>query len=185
MGAALAVLMQAAHPVADGLVVLGYDVEITNLGGTDPMGQDLSERVRHSREILAKRFGIAPTDPFFTVPRGHVRQLFFSPDTPEEVVAADVAASTRVPLATAAEVGASGFVREAVAGLTVPLFFAFGGVDTCPDPLSEPAHYRSATDVTLRVYPAAHHCINSSGSRLALFDDVADWIVGRFGGRRT
>lgn len=182
MGAALAVLLQAEHEVADGLVLLGYGVEITDLGEHEADAADLSERVRQNRGILADRFGADPAADFFSVPRSAVRELFFGPEVPADVVAADAAVACPVPLAVAADVGTPGFVRAAAARVTVPLLLAFGGRDTCADPLPEPSYYRAATDLTLRVFPTSHHCHNSAGCRADVFDAVADWVVGRFGG---
>ncbi|ODU07645.1 MAG: hypothetical protein ABS81_00675 [Pseudonocardia sp. SCN 72-86] len=149
-----------------------------------PRGTEPVAVLVQNRAILARRFGVDPDATFFTVPRQQVRQLFFGPDVPDDVVAADCAAACAVPMAAAADIGTPGFVRAAAAGLTVPLLLGFGGVDTSADPLLEPSYYRAATDVTLRVFPTAHHCHNSATCRVDVYDAVADRVVARFGGVR-
>ena len=123
--------------------------------------------------------GAEPGALSWTIDRTPQRHLFYGPDVPDPVVAADSAAASRLPALASAETLTAGFAAKYAAAIDVPVFLGLGGlVDLAPDPRAEFANYPNATDVTLYVVEGSAHCHNLSTNRAALWDRIAGWIPG-------
>jgi alpha-beta hydrolase superfamily lysophospholipase len=177
MGACLTTMVQARARAYDAVVLLGYGVQITNVYDDDNSAADLDARIAQSEMIFRRMNSVAPGATTCVVPRAHLRGIFHAPDVPEDVIAADDAAESRVPVHAAAEVTTPGFVQRFAVEIDVPVFLGLGGVlDVSPDPHAEPAQYRSAKDVTLHVVDGSAHCHNFAGGRTGLWDRIAAWV---------
>ena len=177
MGACLTTMIAAQASPYDAVALLGYGVQISNVPNEADGGEDLPARMNKSEAVFRQLNGLGPDDVSSVVPREQLRQLFHAPDVPGDVIAADDAAESRVPVRAASEVITPGYVAEFAAAVNVPVFLALGShVDVSPDPYAEVAHYRASRDVTLYVVEGSAHCHNFSGGRIALWDRMATWI---------
>lgn len=185
LGACLTTMVQASARPFEAVALLGYTVDVAGLQGDDAggaaLGSDdaaLAARVLASERRLRASSG-APDDALSTrLDRARTRALFHAPDVPDDVVAADDAAATRLPVRAAAEVTTEGFVGRFAAAIDVPVFLGIGGgVDVSPAPHREPAAFPAARDVTLFVLEGAAHCHNFASGRHRLWDRLAAWAA--------
>ncbi len=176
MGSALTLFVQSlAHPF-DAVVLLGYGVQVIEAYGEN-RSDDLAERVAQSVAAFRQANGVGPDEATFMVSREGLRTVLPFPGVPDEVVAADDAVESRVPVVAVSEVIAPGFAAKVVAEIDVPVFLGFGALhDVAPDIYAESGNYRDSRDVTMYVVPGSGHCHNLSGERAALWDRIADWI---------
>ena len=186
MGSCLTTMVAAQARPYDAVVLLGYGVQISNVQNEAGDGGDLDSRISQSEAIFRQLNGAGADDVSCLVPRGHLRQLFHAPDVPDEVVAADDAAESRVPVRAASEVITPGYVADYAAAVDVPVFLALGShVDVSPDPHAELTNYRASRDVTLYLAEGSAHCHNFAASRVALWDRIAAWIPAAVGSDAT
>jgi alpha-beta hydrolase superfamily lysophospholipase len=177
MGSCLTTMVAAQASPYDAVVLLGYGVQISNVQNEADDGGDLAARMNQSEAVFRQLNGVGPGDVSCVVPREQLRQLFHAPDVPGDVIAADDAAESRVPVRAASEVITPGYVAEFAAAVDVPVFLALGShVDVSPDPYTEVANYRASRDVTVYVVEGSAHCHNFSVGRIALWDRIATWI---------
>ncbi|TQM11388.1 alpha/beta hydrolase [Pseudonocardia kunmingensis] len=177
MGACLTTMMQAQERPYDAVVLLGYGVQISNVHEAAIDAEDLHARITQSLAAFRERTGTAPDAVSTIVPRQRLRQLFHAPDVPDDVIAADDAAESRVPVLAASEVTTPGYVQRYAAVVDVPVFVALGAVlDVSPDPYAELAGYRASQDVTLHLVAGSAHCHNFAGNRVVLWDHIAAWV---------
>jgi pimeloyl-ACP methyl ester carboxylesterase len=177
MGSCLTTMIAAQASPYDAVALLGYGVQISNVQNEADGGQDLPARMNQSEAVFRQLNGLGPNDVSCVVPREQLRQLFHAPDVPGDVIAADDAAESRVPVRAASEVITPGYVAEFAAAVDVPVFLALGSyVDVSPDPHAEVANYRASRDITLYVVEGSAHCHNFSGNRIALWERMATWI---------
>lgn len=175
MGACLTTMVQATSKVYDAVGLLGYGVQIANVREDETGVGDLVARVEASEAAFRAGTG-ADAGPFTVVPRDVLRPLFHAPDVPDAVVNADNEVQSRVPVRAASEVTTPGFVSEYAARVDVPVYLCFGSVlDVSPDPYTEPANYRSSTDITLHLLEGSAHCHNMASRRQELFNRLATW----------
>jgi pimeloyl-ACP methyl ester carboxylesterase len=175
MGACLTTMVQAQAGPYDAVVLLGYGVDITNVHDGEVTAEDLARRVAQSEVIFRETTGAAPEATSVMVPRDRLRALFYGADVPAEVIAADDAAESRVPVRAASEVTTPGYVRRFAEAVDVPVFLGFGRIDVSPDVYAEPACYRASRDVTLVVVEGSGHCHNFAARRNELWDRIAAW----------
>jgi alpha-beta hydrolase superfamily lysophospholipase len=177
MGACLTTMVQAERRPYDAIVLLGYGVDITNVREDEADEGSLEERVAHSERAFRDATAARSDAIYHVVPRDGLRDLFHAPDVPGDVVAADTAAQSRVPVRAASEVTTPGVVARYARVVDVPVFLAFGAVlDTSPDPHMEPANYGASSDVTLYLLADSAHCHNFASTRTALWDRIGAWI---------
>jgi hypothetical protein len=176
MGACLTTMVQAQAEPYDAVALLGYAVEITNVHDETLDAGELTARIDQSEAAFRATTGTPPGAVFTVVPRGHLHRLFHAPDVPKEVIAADDAAESRVPVRAASQVTTPGFVRQYAQAVGAPVLLALGDVDVSPDPHAEPANYPASRDVTLLIVPGSGHCHNFAGTRTALWDRIAAWV---------
>jgi alpha-beta hydrolase superfamily lysophospholipase len=177
MGACLTTVVQSQARPYDAVVLLGYGVQIVNAYDENNNADDLAERVARSVAIFRQMNGVAPEETSCVVPRSGLRQLLPAHGVREEVVAADDAVASRVPVRAVSEVITPGFAATSATEIEVPVFLGFGAVhDISPDPYAEPGNYRASRDVTLYVVSGSGHCHNLTGDRAALWDRIAAWI---------
>ncbi|WP_102141955.1 alpha/beta hydrolase [Mycobacterium hubeiense] len=177
MGACLTTMVQAtAHPY-DAVALLGYGVQITNVYDEAADAEDLEARIQQTIEVSCQLTGAQPTDVHTFAPRGYLADLFYAGEVPQDVVDADTAVQSRVPLRAAAEVTTPGFVERYAPRVDVPVFLAFGAAaDVSPNPYAEPASYTASADVTLFIVPNSGHCHNFASHRAQLWDRIATWV---------
>jgi pimeloyl-ACP methyl ester carboxylesterase len=177
MGACLTTMVQAiAHPY-DAVVLLGYGVQITNVYEETADAADLEARIRQTIDAACQLTGANPTDTHTFAPRAYLADLFYAGEVPQEVIDADTAVQSRVPVRAAAEVTTPGFVANYAPRLDVPVFLAFGAaLDVSPNPHAEPINYIGSSDVTLHVVPGSGHCHNFASHRGQLWDRIATWV---------
>jgi alpha-beta hydrolase superfamily lysophospholipase len=177
MGSCLTTMVAAQASPYDAVALLGYGVQISNVQNDADGDEDLAARMNQSEAVFRQLNGLGAGDVSCVVPREQLRQLFHAPDVPADVIAADDAAESRVPVRAASEVITPGYVAEFAAAVNVPVFLALGShIDVSPDPYTEVANYRSSPDVTLCVVEGSAHCHNFSTARIALWDRMATWI---------
>jgi alpha-beta hydrolase superfamily lysophospholipase len=182
MGSCLTTMVAAQARPYDAVALLGYGVQISNVQNEAGDGGDLESRITQSEAMFRQLNGAGPDEVSCLVHRGQLRQLFHAPDVPDEVVAADDAAESRVPVRAASEVITPGYVADFAAAVDVPVFLALGSyVDVSPDPHAELANYRASRDVTLYLAEGSAHCHNFAASRTALWDRIAAWIPSAVG----
>ncbi|WP_336881041.1 alpha/beta hydrolase [Rhodococcus globerulus] len=179
MGACLTTIVQSEYNTYDGVVLLGYGVDITPTTDSSADAEDLSGRIEQSEKIFRSHTGTPDGATSTIVPRGPLRALFHAPDVPSAVIAADDAAQSRVPVRAASEVTTPGFVREYAERINVPVFLGLGESDVSPDPWTEPANYRASDAISLVVLPGSHHCHNFATGRRRFWDEIAGWMTQR------
>lgn len=179
MGACLTTIVQSEYNTYDGVVLLGYGVDITPVTDSSTNADELSDRIEQSEKIFRAHTNTPDGATSTIVPRGPLRAHFHAPDVPEEVISADNAAQSRVPVRAASEVTTPGFVREYAERINVPVFLGLGESDVSPDPWTEPANYRASNAITLVVLPGSHHCHNFATDRRRFWDEIAAWMAQR------
>jgi pimeloyl-ACP methyl ester carboxylesterase len=182
MGSCLTTMVAAQARPYDAVALLGYGVQISNVQNEADGGGDLAARMDQSEVVFRQLNGLSPDDVSCVVPREQLRQLFHAPDVPGDVIVADDAAESRVPVRAASEVITPGYVAEFAAAVDVPVFLALGShLDVSPSPYTEVANYRASRDVTLYLVQGSGHCHNFSVGRFALWHRMAAWIPSVLG----
>ncbi|MGV0793549.1 alpha/beta hydrolase [Mycolicibacterium sp. XJ1819] len=177
MGSCLTTMVQAREGGYDAVALLGYGVQITNVHEQDADADDLESRIQQSLETAYQLTGTTPGDSYMIAPRDYLADMFYAGEVPQDVMDADTAVQSRVPIRAGAEVTTPGFVEKYTPQLDVPVFLAFGAaIDVSPDPYAEPANYTGSPNVTLYLVPKAGHCHNFGSHRAALWDRIAAWI---------
>jgi pimeloyl-ACP methyl ester carboxylesterase len=177
MGACLTTMVQATTRPYDAVVLLGYGVQITNVYEETADAAQLEERIQQTIAASCQLTGAKPTDAHVYAPRGYLADLFYAGEVPQDVIDADTAVQSRVPLRAAAEVTTPGMVTQYAPRVDVPVFLGFGAaLDVSPNPHSEPANYTGSPDVTLYLVPGSGHCHNFASHRTQLWDRIAVWV---------
>ncbi len=177
MGACLTTMVQATARAYDAVVLLGYGVQITNVYEDTADAAELEERIQQTIEASCQLAGAKPTDAYIYAPRGYLADLFYAGEVPQDVIDADTAVQSRVPLRAAAEVTTPGMVEQYAPRVDVPVLLAFGAAsDVSPNPYAEPANYTGSPDVTLHLVPNSGHCHNFASHRTELWDRIATWV---------
>ena len=104
MGACLTTMVQATTHPYDGVVLLGYGVQITNVYENTADAAELEDRIQQTIEASCQLTGAKPTDAHFYAPRAYLADLFYAGEVSQDVIDADTAVQSRVPLRAAAEV---------------------------------------------------------------------------------
>jgi alpha-beta hydrolase superfamily lysophospholipase len=177
MGACLTTMVQATARPYDAVVLLGYGVQITNVYEDTADAAELEARIQQSIEASCQLTGAKPTDAHVYAPRGYLADLFYAGEVPQDVIDADTAVQSRVPLRAAAEVTTPGMVKQYAPRVDVPVLLAFGAaLDVSPNPYAEPTNYTGSPDVTLHLVPNSGHCHNFASHRSQLWDRIATWV---------
>ncbi|PSR65256.1 MULTISPECIES: alpha/beta hydrolase [Nocardia] len=177
MGACLTTIVQAEQRPYAAVALLGYGVDIANVYDESNDADDLEDRVADSERVFRELNGVAAEANSCVVPRAHLRAIFHAPDVPEDIVAADDAVESVVPVRAASEVTTPGYVATFAKTIDVPVFIGLGAVlDVSPNPHAEPGNYRHSPDVTLHLVEGSAHCHNFAGKRATLWDRIAAWI---------
>jgi len=175
MGGYVSMLQQAAFGSYAGLAILGT----TNgaVGQLDlPPEMIEAAATPDGRAALVDQMASGIPDRYVTGDRGPLRSWFHLSDVPDELIAADEAATlTVVPRRCAAGSTVPGITAEAAAAVTVPVLLAYGEVDVSTDPHGEPAFFGASPDVTLYLLPGSGHCHNLAGTRHRLWDRLLWW----------
>lgn len=154
-------IMQAAvHGGMDRVAVLGWTNQPVELAGADVA--DLTSDLTSG--------GYLPP------PRQLLRNLFYLPDVPTQLIEADVVLATPTPACLGRDALTPGIVHDAAAAITVPVFVAYGVVDTSADPYREPAYFKGSSDLTLNIVEGSAHCHNFATTRRRHWQRLDRWI---------
>lgn len=182
-GGLLLTHLQAEHGIFKGVAMLGWSGICTTLKDVSGQGNVVPPAELEGTDAL--RDGL--NHPY--------RRSFHFDDVPEDIVAEDLLgypARVGVPVPVwgtpfmpggpnfAPERGplGPGVVTEEAAAIDVPVFIGNGEIDTCPDPLTEPAAYLRSPDITTMVLPRSSHMHNFAGTREILWRRLESWAVG-------
>jgi pimeloyl-ACP methyl ester carboxylesterase len=174
MGGYAVIAQQAAGGDFDAVAILGTSnqpmagVYSTDAGAPPPEDQH--------RALVEQMVGSAH-DGYLRPDRESLRALFHLADVPPDVLAADDARATQVPVGAAAAAVEPGAYREAAGKITAPVLLAFGEVDVSPAPHTEVAAYSASGDVRLLVLAGSAHCHNAATTRHVLWDRLAGWMA--------
>lgn len=174
MGGYAVIAQQAAGGDFDAVAILGTSnqpmagVYSTEAGAPPPEEQH--------RALVDQMVGSAH-DGYLQPDRESLRALFHLADVPPDVLAADDAPATQVPVGAAAAAVEPGAFHEAAGKITAPVLLAFGEVDVSPSPHTEVAAYSASDDVRLVVLEGSAHCHNAATTRQVLWDRLAGWIA--------
>jgi pimeloyl-ACP methyl ester carboxylesterase len=178
MGACLTTMVQATTHPYDAVALLGYGVQITNVYDDQADAAGLEQRIQQTLELSCQLTGAKPSDSHTIGPRSYLADLFYAGEVPPDVIEADTAVQSRVPLRAAAEVTTPGIVEQYAPQVDVPVFLAFGkALDVSPNPYAEPGNYTGSSDVTLYLVPESGHCHNFASHRGQLWDRMARWVL--------
>lgn len=174
LGGYLAITQQSLFASYAGLAILGctnQHVAPLNLGA------DFIARAAtpQGRAALARDILSALPQPYFEGPRDHMRDWFFLPDVPAEVIDADSVSSVVPRVFGTAMI--PGVVAEHAARVDVPVLAGYGVVDVSPDPRAEAALYRRSPDITTLVLADSAHCHNMASSRHRLWRRLLGWVA--------
>jgi len=176
MGGYTVIAQQALAGDYDALAILGTSNQhMEGVYSQDEAALSLDDQHRELVEQI--RASGAAHDGYLQPDREQLRSLFHLPDVPPDVLAADDAEATRVPVGAAVAAVTPGSHRAAAGKVTVPVFLAFGEVDVAAAPHTEVAAYPSSDDVRLVVLRGSAHCHNAATTRQVLWDRLADWIA--------
>jgi pimeloyl-ACP methyl ester carboxylesterase len=160
IGGMMIVTQAAAHRGLDRMAVLGWANQPMVLGDTD----------------TAALAGTLIPSGYLPSPRAALRKLFYLPDVPAAVVAADEALGTETPSCLGRDALTPAIVHTAAAQITVPVLIVHGVVDTSPDPWGEVRFFAASQDVTLSVLDGSAHCHNLAASRREHWSRLDSWV---------
>jgi pimeloyl-ACP methyl ester carboxylesterase len=160
MGGMMMIAQAANHPAFDRVAVLGWANEPMLLGDTD---------------VATLQADIIPSG-YLPTAREPMRKLFYWPDVPSDLIAADEAHASSTPATLGRDALTSGIVHDAAARITVPVLVVQSEIDTSPAPEKELAYYSASPAVELQIVNDAAHCQNFAGTRSKHWADLNDWI---------
>lgn len=184
MGGYTVIAQQATAADYDAVAILGTSNQhMEGVYTRDDAAPSLVEQ--HRAHVEQIRTSGAAHDGYLQPDREQLRPLFHLPDVPPDVLAADDAEATRVPVGAAVEAVTPGAHRAAAGKVTVPVFLAFGEVDVATAPHTEVEAYTGSDDVRLVVLRGSAHCHNAATTRQLLWDRLAGWIADAVAGHRS
>lgn len=178
MGAFLLLAQQATHRSFSAIALLGYTNGEMSLGDVvrrQAEAQGLEPGTFY--ELLARMYAATPSG-YVTLDRTIGHAVLYADDVPAAVIAADDALATAIPGGIAVDISQPGAMLPLARLVDVPLFLANGAlVDISGDFLGEPKSWPAATDITLYLVGGSAHCHSFAGSRGALCNRLARWIL--------
>ena len=169
LGAQIAVAAQARNETFEAVGVFGGSFISANPG-------DIAGDIANARTGLGLITQNSIDDGYLNLSRDLVRGLFHADDVPDAVMTEEARHATVMPLAAAIQALAPVTIAEYPRRVAVPVFLAFGDVDTSPDPDGESRLYaRSPTVASFRVAGSAH-CHNASSNRHLLWTAWLAWL---------
>lgn len=173
LGGALVMATQATHGSYDRVASLGMthgakgfvnDVD----GGSTPRQTAIDQ----ARAILPDwESGYA------TGPRAPFHDVFYRPDVPAELIAADDVTAAAWPRQSYVDSLIAGYSAEFASRVECPVFLCFGDHDVHPRPHDEAGFYGKSNDVRTMVLANSGHCHNFAASRKILWDRLCAWSV--------
>lgn len=160
MGGMMIIAQAAAHPVFNRVAVIGWANEPMILGDTD---------------VGSLQAGLIPSG-YLPTPREPMRKLFYWPDVPADLIAADEAHGSATPATLGRNALTPGIVHEAAARIAVPVLVVQSEIDTSPAPEKELAYYSASPKTELQIVKEAAHCQNFAGTRAQHWTELNDWI---------
>jgi pimeloyl-ACP methyl ester carboxylesterase len=160
MGGMMIIAQAAAHPAFERVAVLGWANEPMVLGDTD---------------VATLQAGLIPSG-YLPTPREPMRTLFYWPDVPMDLIAADEAHASTTPACLGRAALTPGSMHEASRQIRVPVLVVQSVIDTSPAPDKEPAYFAGALSVELQILEDAAHCQNFASTRTTHWTALNDWI---------
>jgi len=160
MGGMMIIAQAARHSVFDRVAVLGWANEPMVLGDTD---------VSQLQQKLVP-------EGYMKTAREPMRKLFYWPDVPQDLIAADEAHASVTPVSLGRAALTPGIVHDDAARITAPVLVVQSIVDTSPDPERELAYFSAAASTQLQILEEAAHCQNFAGTRASHWQSLNDWI---------
>ena len=160
MGGMMIVEQAAIHEGMDRVAVLGWANEAMLLGDTD----------------VATLLAGVPAAGYLATSRERMRKLFYWPDVPGALIAADEAAGSTTPATLGRDALTPGIVHAAAARIAVPVLVVHSEIDTSPAPDKEPGYFSASPAVELQRLANAAHCQNFASTRLEHWRALDAWI---------
>jgi pimeloyl-ACP methyl ester carboxylesterase len=160
MGGMMIIAQAVAHPVFDRVGVFGWANEPMILGDTD---------------VATLQAGLIPSG-YLPTPREPMRTLFYWPDVPQALIAADEAHGSTTPACLGRAALTSGVMHEASKQIRVPVLLVQSAIDTSPAPDKERAYFSGSPSVELHRLKDAAHCQNFAGTRAKHWAELNEWI---------
>ncbi len=160
MGGMMIIAQAAAFPAFERVAVLGWANEPMTLGDTD---------------VATLTAGLVPGG-YLATPREPMRALFYAPDVPASLIAADEAHGSTTPACLGRAALTPGIVHAAAAKIAVPVLVVQSEVDTSPSPEREPGYFSASPETELQILADAAHCQNFAGTRHLHWAALDAWI---------
>jgi pimeloyl-ACP methyl ester carboxylesterase len=193
MGGCLTIVQQGQHGTYDGVGILGYSAQHTVLAMPPGTPRQPTPYVpRGTSDVQIMSVPSLDDHPDFVIRDDGLPIStwgFHYDDEPADIVRSDMvdyptrlgnppvwASSTMPPCA--ATMMSPGVVALEASVIRVPVLIAVGERDVCPRPLTEPAAYQNATDVTVFVCPRMAHMHNFATTRETFWARLESWGQG-------
>lgn len=173
LGGAVTVATQALYGSYDRIASLGMTHGAKGFvtdgdGGSDPRRAAV-EQARAFFQDWDAGYATPYREPF--------RDIFYRPDTPPELVAADGETVAAWPRQSYVDGLVAGYSADLAAQVECPVFLCFGEHDVHERPRDEVAFYAKSRDIRMVVLENAAHCHNFAASRGVLWDRLCAWSV--------
>ncbi len=174
LGGALTIAQQALYASYDRIASLGMthgakDFVTAGAGDRPDPRQMATTQARAIFQDWDAGYATAPRVPF--------HEIFYRPDVPPEVIAADDATATAWPRQSYVDGLLLGYSAEFAAQVECPVFLCFGENELPEQPRDDVAFYRKSKDIRLVVLENSGHCHNLAASRTILWDRLCAWSV--------
>lgn len=172
MGAFILTHLQGRYPVFDAAIHLGLPYQPKNVQAFYASFGD-----EQALQTMIEQFTLhAGDESFARENRVYMRPIFYSKDVPVELIQADEADATTVPVGLFHDVVTQTEVAAQFAQLiTCPVYLGFGQLELS-SPHEEVASFSGSKRVTLFVLDNAAHCANFAPNRYQLWNDVISWL---------
>jgi len=160
MGGMMAITQQGAFHSFDRLVVMGW----TNIG-LQLLDVDPAELAKATQAT-----GYLPS------PRKQMRNFFYMPDVPHDIIEMDEAAGTFSPACMGRDALVPDIVGAEARSVTSPVMLIYSEIDVSPDPLREATYFPAAHDVTVLTLPKTAHIHNFAPIRFKMWERLDSWI---------
>jgi pimeloyl-ACP methyl ester carboxylesterase len=172
LGGALTVATQALHESYDRVASLGMTHGAKGfVPGEDNHQSDPRKKAVEQAQAIFQDWDAG----YATGPRQPFHHLFYRPDTPADVIAADDETAAAWPRQSYVDSLVPGYSGKFAAQVKCPVLLCFGDHDVHEHPRDEVAFYASSNDIRTLVLENAAHCHNFATTRRTLWDRLCTW----------
>jgi alpha-beta hydrolase superfamily lysophospholipase len=164
MGSMLLITQQATYRTFDRVAITGYTAIGVHMMVNGVYEDGYLGPIDYSRPA------------YITVAHELVRESFFYPDIPPDVIAVDNAMTVNVPYVLIVQTSTSGIITREAGEIDVPVHICLGEIDLSPHSDSEPSYYRKSPHVTLHILKGSAHCQVLANTRVEMFERLHGWI---------